>query len=106
MRTLDRIEILAEIDAITQRLADLRQRVEVVGTGEQVRAVAAVSACNGKRQYRSLQAAGMAANSAKSNGSTDELRIYQCSACQLFHLTKVDLLKQANYEETIVRKVA
>ncbi len=101
MKLLDRIEILAEIDTITQRLADLRQRVEVVGTGERVRAVAAVDACNGKRHYRSLEAAGQAAESAKNRGSTDSLRIYQCGACQMFHLTKVGLLDQANFEERI-----
>lgn len=45
------------------------------------------ASCLGKRAYRTVQAAGRAADFAHSNGSTDALRIYSCLLCGGFHLT-------------------
>lgn len=48
-------------------------------------------ACQGKKRYRGLEAAGKAAATARANGSTDELRIYSCAFCDAYHLTKTPL---------------
>lgn len=44
--------------------------------------------CFKKKRYRSVEAAGQAAEAAHQKGSEDNLRIYICPACDGFHLTK------------------
>jgi hypothetical protein len=56
----------------------------------------AVAACNSKKLYRSAEAAGKGAESAKLNGSKDDLRVYLCGVCDGFHLTKSDLLEYSS----------
>jgi hypothetical protein len=49
-----------------------------------------VKSCQSKRSYKTPEAAGNAAASAKEK-SGDTLRVYGCPLCQGFHLTKGDL---------------
>ena len=43
--------------------------------------------CAGKKRYRTVEAAGASAAMAKERRGVS-LRVYQCPACQAFHLTK------------------
>lgn len=52
---------------------------------------AALRSCQGKKHYDTVEAAGAAAAFAKSRGSKDTLRIYPCTICDGFHLTKTPL---------------
>ncbi len=47
--------------------------------------------CFKKKSYNTARAAGKAADRAHQNGSTDNLRVYDCLYCGGFHLTKVPL---------------
>lgn len=57
------------------------------------------SACAKKKRYRTAEAAGASAEYAHQKGSTDKLRIYPCSVCSGFHLTKVELAAFAGTTE-------
>lgn len=47
--------------------------------------------CQDKRRYSTPEAAGQAAQDRKDAGETAELRVYQCTFCHDFHLTKSGL---------------
>jgi hypothetical protein len=47
--------------------------------------------CQEKRSYSTPEAAGQAAADRKSQGETNELRVYLCHFCKGYHLTKRSL---------------
>lgn len=51
--------------------------------------------CGKKKRYATVAHAGRAATSARAQGSTDDLRIYECPLCRGYHLSKVPLEKLA-----------
>jgi len=75
---------------LMDRVAEVTRRVYGFGPDTDDRA-RALRSCQGKKQYRSPEGAGAAATSAKTKGSTDELRIYKCDICWSYHLTSVPL---------------
>lgn len=72
------------------KVAEITRRIYSLGPGDDDRA-RALRSCQGKRQYRTAEAAGQGAAHAKLQGSTDELRIYECSLCWSYHLTSRSL---------------
>jgi hypothetical protein len=82
--------IYAELGAAQAAIDSLRQKFTAALMRADDGREFLVKSCQSKRSYKTPEAAGNAAASAKEK-SGDTLRVYGCPMCRGFHLTKGDL---------------
>lgn len=82
-------EIAGKLRSAATELDEVAEDMETVAGKEALQIME--RSCQGKRRYDSPEGAGQAASDRKESGETAELRVYACTFCQGFHLTKSGL---------------